>query len=360
MDALQAIEWEDCFLEPRQDADLEREVRLANGFVLPTSRLFYHSPWLTRTLLCRSYRRDQLVHIDLDLAELIFLAVSQESSCRFCYTGTRGLLRILGLDEQRIQRVEDAATRGGEPRERLATDLARRISRSNPAPGADDLEALRRAGYGDEAIRELAYLAAYTVFVNRCTTLTALPLHMAGPPLRRWLWLLGPLLGRRFRSLRRRGAAQRLPTELREGPFAYVALELDGLPAARTLREGIDAALASPVLTRRSKALAFAVVARGLGSQRSEEEALGLLAEQGLGRERVEEILSHLTAPELDPLEALVLPFARESIRPRPAAIQRKARKLHDELGSERFLELVGVVGLANCVGRLSLVLCES
>ena len=136
--------------------------------------------------------------------------------------------------------------------------------------------------------------------------------------------------------------------------------ELDGLPVARVSRETILSAWNSPVLSQRAKGLVFAVVARGLDSKRSEQEARRLLAPLGLDDGDVDEILSHLASPKPDPIEAAIVPFARETIRYRPADIQRRARKLLEQLSVEQFMEFAGVVGLANGICRRSLALCEN
>ncbi len=362
MTSFQDIEWEACLLEPAQDSELERELRKKFRFVPPSIPLFAPCPWLARSLVHGSYRKNQLVHTDLALADLIFLAVSQDNSCRYCYGAQRALLRILGFDEERIRRLEASSfTAEGDPRERLVLDFARRISRSNPPPTESDWEALRKTGFSDDAIKEIVYVAARTAGANRVATLPALPLELGEGIEKRWFvkWLR-PLAARFIRSrLYGRGEPAFLPPEQKTGPFAYVALELDGLPIARTLRETLDAAWSSPILTPRAKALVFAVIARGLGSKRSEREATSLLAPHGLDEGQVEEILSHLASPKLEPIEAAIVPFARETIRFRPADIQRRARKLREELTVEQFLELVGVVGLANETCRMSLALCE-
>jgi AhpD family alkylhydroperoxidase len=362
MATLQDVEWEECLLEPRRDADLEREVRKVLGFDHPVVPFFAPCPWLARVLGHGNLRNGQLVHLDFDLADLIFLAVSQDNSCRYCYAGQRALLRILGFDAERIRRVEEAAfSAEGDRREGLALDFARRISRSNPPPSAADRDALRGAGYSDGAVKEITYVASCTVMANRITTLPAVPTdRVEGLEDRLYVRLLRPLLARRMRSRDRRGKPEFLPPELKTGPFAYVGLELDGLPAARILREISNAAWSSPILAPRAKGLVFAVVARGLASRQIEREATGLLAEHGLDEGHVAEILSNLASPALDPIEAAIVPFARETIRVRPIEIQRRARKLLEELSGEQFLELVGVVGLANAICRTSLVLCET
>ena len=192
------IEWEECLVPPRKDAEVEREFRRSFGAVPPSIPYLANSPWLVRAQARCNYRSGQLVHIDCDLADLIFLAVSQDNSCRFCYAAQRSALRILGFDAERILRVEEAASSAEtDQRENRALDFARRLSRSNPAPGKADAELLREVGYGDQGIQEIAYIAAYTVSANRAVTLPAIPTAgvdaLADRPLVR---LLRPLIAR--------------------------------------------------------------------------------------------------------------------------------------------------------------------
>lgn len=75
-----------------------------------------------------------LVHLDLQLGDLIQLVVSQENSCRYCYAAVRSLLRIQGMSEARIQRIEGNLTRADlSPREMAAIAFARAQSRSGLA-----------------------------------------------------------------------------------------------------------------------------------------------------------------------------------------------------------------------------------
>jgi len=96
------------------------------------------------------------------------------------------------------------------------------------------------------------------------------------------------------------------------------------------------------------------VVARGLGCPLSEREAMRLLVADGLEEGRVQSILAHLAAPDLDPIEALIVPFARETIWYRPVEIQRRARELRRQMTAEQFVDLVGIASLANAICRLS------
>lgn len=362
MSELAQVEWDDCLVPPRKDPELEREVRKSFGRVPPSVPYHANSPWLVRVLIVGNHRSDVLVHLDLELADLIFLAVSQDSSCRYCYAAQRVALRVLGFDEERIRGIEHAAFDAEEDRgSKLALDFARRLSRANPVPGEADLQALREAGFDEGAIREIACMAAYTVLANRATTLPAIPVDRVETFDQKLAFkILRPLLARAFRARLRQGRPESLAEEWKQVPFAHVPLALDGLPMARIQAEILALAFGPTALSQRAKALVFAVVARGLGSERCESEARRLLADEGLDGEQVDEVLAHLGSSKLDPIEAAIVPFARETIRVRPIEIQRGSRKLLDQLGVEEFVDLAGVVGVANAICRLSLVLCEA
>jgi len=172
--------------------------------------------------------------------------------------------------------------------------------------------------------------------------------------------LLRSLLARLFTRRASRGEAESLPADLRSVPFCHVPLALDGLPAARVQAENLKLAWGSGPLSPRARALVFAVVARGLGSELSEREAKRLLAREGLSESQVDDVLAHLASPQLDRIEAVIVPFARETIRIRPIEIQRRAAVLLEQLEVEEFIDLVGIVGAANATCRLSLFLCEA
>jgi alkylhydroperoxidase family enzyme len=208
-------------------------------------------------------------------------------------------------------------------------------------------------------MRELAFGAGRIVVANRMATLPALPPKR---PERladgRLLGLLRPLLAWRLGPLlHRTGKAEFLADDLKRGPYTYLVLALDGLPAAGVLRNALDAAWASPHTTSRAKALVFAVVARGLGCRHAEREAFRILAEEGLGEAQTERILADLAGPELDPVEAAFVPYARETLWYKPAPIQRRGRELLQQLTCEQFVELMGVASLANMVCRLDVIL---
>ena len=358
MPLLLDVEWEECFLEAVPDPEFERWARSETGNPRSSSlRYLVPCPWLARAVV--KLQSLPLIHLDHDQADLVALVVSRDNSCRLCYAGARSLLRLAGMRRKQIDRLEEGLLSAEQQTgTQQAMDFARRLSRSNPPPSKADQKALIEAGYTEEQIKELAYVAANYVAINRATTFTAMPTQGIEPMVDSWHMDVARFFLQRVLAQRRRPAhPEFLTDELKRGPFAAAVQGLDGLPAARKLLEILNEGWDSPFLTHRAKALAFAVVARGLGSRACEQEAFRLLAEQGLEPEQVEDILSHLGSPELDAVETTIVRFARETTWYQPAAIQRQARRVHEQLGAAAFLELVGITSLANAIARLALLL---
>ncbi len=356
MAAMQDVEWLDPLVERERSLELEQYVKQRLGVVPRMTGFFTACPWIMRAYIDLTVA--ERVHIGHELTDLVGLVVSQDNSCRFCYAAVRVFLRVMGMPEDRIRRLEgNLETVQLDARTKLALDFARRISRSTPLPSGADKKALLDAGYSKAAIKELAFVAAEIVFHNRVMTLPAMPPQLPERLARsRLLGLLRPLLQRRLRRMRKKGQPEPLSDELKSGPYTYLVLALDGLPVARVLRQILDEAWTSPHLTPRAKALIFAVIARGLGCPHSEREAFQLLAHEGLDADQVEEILAHLGSPELDPIEALIVPYARETIWYEPAFVQRRGRALQEQLEPSQLLEVMGIASLANMVCRLGIL----
>jgi alkylhydroperoxidase family enzyme len=355
---LQDVAWEPALVEPRRAVELERRIRREFGWVPGFVRYLAECPWLVQALLDGALS-GRLLHLELVLGELAFLVVSHDNSCRYCYAETRTVLRVLGVPPQRIERLEhELLTSEMGPREGSALALARRFSRANPLPSAADLEALEREGLRREAGLEVLFVAAAAVFANRVATIPALPLEDAErSPDRLALRLLRPLLARWLLARHRRARPERLAPGQRDAPFGATVARFDGLPAGPALRRILDGCWSGAGLSAATRALVFAVVARGLGASAAEREAQRLAAEAGVPAPRFEDRLRHLAAPGEGGPDAQALAFARETLWYEPAAIQRRARPLREALGPARFLDLVGTASLANAICRLSAVL---
>ncbi|MBW2271409.1 MAG: hypothetical protein JRH16_22885 [Deltaproteobacteria bacterium] len=358
MTILRDVEWEEPLVETQQNPELERWLKRRVGSVPPSMRYFLGCPPLLHMEIDLEFA--PLLHVDSELRGLVALVVSQDSSCRFCYAMTRVILSVIGMPHDQVLKLENALQAAAEdPQIQPALEFARRISRSNPPPSAVEKQALREAGYEDAAIKELAFAASAVVLANRIATLPALPpQHSERLADSWWVRRLRPLLAWRLRPLLERIPGPALLEDGHErGPYAYIVQALYGLPVARALRSALDELWTAPHTTPRTKALVFAVVARGLGSVRAEAEALRLVAEEGLAAEAAGRILADLAGPELDPIEAAVVPYARATIWYEPASIQRRGRTLLEQLTSEQFLEVVAIASLANMIARLDAVL---
>ena len=358
--SLATVEWDACVLEPHPNRELEEYVRRGFGSVPSSVAYFTSAPWIVRAMLSMSSLGSPLSHVDQQLSEIIGLVVSQDNSCRYCYGIQRLMLRVFGVAEARIQRLEQGLLDAEiDPHAKSALEFARRLSRAAPLVSAGDAEALLATGWTPIAIRELAFESSFHVFMNRLMTVPAIPY---APTERlgdiRGLRWFGPLMRfdmmRRIRRARARFAP--LPPEQVAGPFEYLVRALGPLGGARALREALDAAFASPVLSRRAKWLIFAIVARGLGCEQAGREAARGLASEGLDEAKLEPILQHLRSPELDPVESALVPFARGTIRGRPLQLQQHGRTLVERLEPAQVVEAIGVAALANVVGRLGLV----
>ncbi len=355
------VEWEACCIEPVRDRELERHIRREAGYVPGSIRYYAQCPWLARSRARSNFLTANLVHVPLELAEKIALVVAQDNSCRYCFYGVRTLMRLMGLPEQHIRRLEqDLLTADVDPRERAVLLFARRLSRSNPLLTPRDLEPLQAAGFSAEAIREVALLAANSCVSNRLSTFVAMP---PGANERIGNGLLGrlllPIVGPSLRGKWGAGKPDFFASEVGDAPFAPLIVAMDGLPLGRALWEIVEGAWASDILPRRSKALVFAVVARALGCEPSEREAARLVAAEGMTGADLEPVLEHLGSPQLDAVEAQIVPFARETVWYQPAPIQRRVQALREHLTVPQLLELIGIAAVANMVCRLCVLASE-
>jgi len=358
--ALQHVAWESALIEPRPDRSLESYARQRFGMPFPSIRYFTSVPWLARALVDLHPEYGLLMHLQQSVSDLLTLIVSQENSCRFCYAAVRAILRVQGMSEARIQRVEQDLTRADlPPRTVAAIVFGRSQSRSGPPAAREAREALRGAGFGADEMKEIAYAVAVTDFSNRAYTILAIPPYrIEGMPDQLFMRLFRPLINRLVQSHHSRGRAtplERPPSY----PYAHLVKAYAGSPIAPALGRTLEEMWASPHLTRRCKLLMFAVVARGLACEVCAPEVGKALQDEGLREATLTQVLTHLDAPELDPVERLLVPFARETIWYQPAPMQRRARALRDRLTDPQFLEAIGVASLANGFCRLGAMVID-
>jgi alkylhydroperoxidase family enzyme len=352
---LAAMEWGECWVPPgKVPADLAAEVKKAVGILPGWATRLSPVPWLVRA--CARLNQKTVAYMPLELFDRITLLVSQDNSCRYCYGLVRAMLSVQGYADDSLDRIErELYVATVAPAEVAAFRFARKVSLANPRPTAADLAALVDAGFERPAIAEIVFVAAISGFHNRISTFFALP-----PELRVERWLMDPIvrLVRPFVARRFRGAVQcPRPLVSSDGPCAAVVAALDGSPLALNLRGTIDEAFASAVLPRRTKLLLFAVIGRALGCARTEREAREGLGAEGFTPGDVDAILANLSSPRLEAREAVLVPWARETVRYRPLAIQERTRALADHMELTEVIEAAGIAALANSIARMSILL---
>lgn len=354
--SIEDVAWEPPYLAPIPDAALEAVVRRENGGPLPPGTLqVTPAPWLARAPGLLNWFNGRLAHLDVRTAEKLALVVSQDNSCRYCFAAHRVLMRFIGFDDTTIRRLEHDLLVSEQPAaEQSALAFARRLSRGTPPVSGAELAPLRDAGWGDDAIREMALVCGAMIAFNRSSTFLALdPEPYEALPDRWHMRILRPLIGLVLRLRTRPGAPVSFSAAERAAPFARVLNGFDGLPLGRSLRLVLDEAWAFDGLSKRAKALVTAVVAHALGDAALVADARALACAHGSTDAEVDEVLAHLRAPTLDAPTCAAVAFARESVFYEPAPIQRRCRALVEELTLPVMLDLVGVASLANTLARL-------
>ena len=352
--ALAHVAWESCLVERHPDRALEAYARRKLGVANPAITYFSPVPWMARALIDLHPEYGLLMHLDQAVSDLIALAVSQENSCRFRYAAVRALLWAQGMPRSRVENLERELTRPDlSPQTAAAIAAGRSQSRTGPAGARAARAVLHRAGFSVDEIKEVAFAAASTDFSNRAHTILAVPPRpLERMPDRLLSRLFRPLIGRIIRKHIVRGAPMPLSREP-SPPYAGLVKAYAGSPIAPALAQVLDGMWASSHLTRRCKLWMLAVIARGLGCETCAPEIAEALRADGVTEDTRTRVLTHLDAPELDPLERLLVLFARETIWFEPAAIQRRARALRDRLSGPQILEAIGVAALGNGLCRL-------
>ncbi|HEX6017762.1 MAG TPA: hypothetical protein VFZ28_06660 [Burkholderiaceae bacterium] len=359
--ALAHVAWEPCVAEARHDRDLEAHARRRMGLPNPAVRYFAAAPWVARMAIDIHPEQGLLLQLDLHTADLVGLVVSQENACRFCFAAVRAVLWFQGMDRQRVLRVEQELVRPDLPVPvRAALDYARAQSRTGPAGAHPAWAALRAAGVGAAEAREIAFTVSVTDCSNRLHTALAIPPQpFERAPESLAMRVLRPLFERLTGAKRRHGSALAASSLPAGRPYARLLAAFGNSPIASALAQTFDAMWASQLLSRRCKLLMFAVVSRGLPCEVCELEVTRALQHEGLDAATVTRLLGHLDGPELEPIERLLMAFARETLWYQPAVLQRHTRALRGQLSAEQLIEAVGVVALANGVCRMAAVVMD-
>jgi len=352
---LNEIEWGEPLVPPVAVPEWDAETKRRFGGSQDYWRRVAPIPWLRRA--CATWMHYPLSALAVRLADIGFLVVSQENSCRYCYGAARAHLRILGYSDRFIGQIErEMQLAELDPKDQAFIRFCRSLARSNPRPGRAEREQMLRLGFSAAEVTETAFYIVDHCFHNRVATFLALP------PVLGYERIGSSFLGRLLRPIlataNRKSVA--MPSDFvadADAPFAQLTGALAGLPAAYLLHETLTAAFASPVLSRRLKALMFGVVARMLECNFCLSQSCHMLREEGFDDSEALACLAALASPKLDATESAVLGWVRETVRYHPGQIQKRTRALAERIGPDATLEAVGIAALANATVRVATLL---
>jgi alkylhydroperoxidase family enzyme len=351
---LKDIEWGEPTIGATDDPEWTAHIKKTLGMDIPAYRYLAGSKWLRDTVMLSNTTKDSYAPERLSL--LAFLVTSQENSCRFCYGTARAFLKMYGLSEKEIDRVEhDAKTAGADDKERELLHFCRDLSRSNPRPARAQLERLVGMGFDPLAMVEIAVDVACSCMSNRVSTFLAMPLipemENFTPPLK--MRLMRPIM-RLMQSSPPPPPRDNLPPP--GSPFFELVALAKGTRGVPIFHGALTGAFASPVLPVRTKAWVFAVVARALDCGLCERLSSAVLQQEGVASDARGRILDALSGPELDETEKVLLPWVRETAHYQTEVMQRRTHELGQRLGDAVVLEAIGLAALANACSRLSML----
>jgi len=357
---IEQLQWSEPLAPETHDPAWEADVRAMTGGFLPHSATrVASSKWVREAYL--DCVRMPVKFLSRSEIELTGLVTSQENACRYCYGSARVRMKMIGFTDEMIDRIErNVQLVEAEPRERELVQFARNLARSKPRPARQAREKMKEIGFTAEQTAELAMAVAVVGFCNRVSTLLGMPpeleMEQEGSKAKGiWNKLSAWLPGKRPEL---KFPAPDYPPPTFKGPYGNLVRSLDGTPSAPVLEHMLNGAFSSDVLPRRTLSLIFAVVAHTLQCEICETGAAELLDVEGFARGDLGEVLETLTSPRLTEMEALIIPWARDTVwmPEQPKHIQTRTRPLLDALGPKVLVEAVGAAALANSCVRLTML----
>jgi len=352
-----ADDWRTPLVEPSPSPALARLFRRHTGLVPPIVSYVAPHAWGYRPFLF--LMNPSLQAIDERLCSQICFVVARDNACRFCYGSFRAFLRVAGYSDATLDQLERDLHLGASSRaDQSALHFAVELSQGRFGEGTT-VATLREQGYGDQAIREIAGIAALATLINRVATMLAVPLNEDAEAITSgWYFdILRPVLQLLLRGWQhvRAPAMPPLTRDEVDEPFAFWTRRLTGTSVGRLLHDlSTQWSREDSALPLRTKLLILAVIARGLHCDDLEDWASTLLVTHcGATEAEVETIVEHLRGGGVSDREATLLRLARASIRYEAAQIQTTAREHTQALSRSETIDAVATIGLSNALARL-------
>ena len=139
------------------------------GFIPNVFRAYARRPEHFRAFM---HYHDVLMRGPSDLTraerEAIVVAVSSENRCQYCMTAHGAALRVLGKDAKLAEQIANNwRTADLPPRLRTILAFASRVNEPGFAATDEEIAHLHTSGFSDEAIWDIAAVAAFFGFSNR-------------------------------------------------------------------------------------------------------------------------------------------------------------------------------------------------
>ena len=288
---------------------------------------------------------------------------SQENACRYCYGSARVRMKMMGFTDEMVDRIErNVQLVEAEPRERELVQFCRNLARSKPRPSRQAREQMQKVGFSRaRRPRSWPSSSASVGFCNRVSDAaggSARARHGGGGEKIKGIWhkLSAWLPGKKQGP---KPPSGRLSAADLQGTVRQPGARARGFAGGRGARGDPEQRVhVRSVLPRRTLNLIFAVVAHALECQISERDAAEQLQVDGFAPGELAEVLETLASPRPTEMEALLIPWARDTVwmPEQPARIQARTRPLVDALGPEVLVEAVGAAALANGCVRLTML----
>ena len=117
------------------------------------------------------------------LGEQVAVAIADRNACQYCLSAHTMLGRKAGASAEEM--AEAQAGRSADPKTAAALAFAVKVVERRAAVDADDVAALRDAGFDDEAIAELLAHVALNLFTNYVNVALDVPVDFPAVKLRK-------------------------------------------------------------------------------------------------------------------------------------------------------------------------------
>lgn len=115
-------------------------------------------------------------HLSYEIKEAIALLISKENGCKMCVDVHKGIAKMLGLTEQRIEEILQGveAISTGDAEKALLNFCIKASKKENYKILKEEIDALKALGFSDVQIVEAVAITGYFNYINTLSNVFAL------------------------------------------------------------------------------------------------------------------------------------------------------------------------------------------